>query len=56
MKPWMETAAIMAVAFFVSLILVAEGAPFWSALLATIAIFVAADYYQHRAQGGHDDD
>ncbi len=56
MKPWVETAALMAVALLVSLILVAEGAPLWSAVIVTVVIFLAADYYQFKSKGGHDDE
>jgi hypothetical protein len=56
MKEWMETPLLMAVALAVSLILVAAGAPFWAAVIVTIAIFLAADYYHYKSKGGHDDE
>ena len=57
MKSWMETLLLMAVALTVSLILVAAGAPFWTTVLITVGIFLAADYYHyHQSKGGHDDE
>ncbi len=52
-----ETAVLMLVSFAFALVLLTYGAPFWVVFLTTAAIFVGGDYYyQHHAQGGHDDE
>ena len=58
MKSWMETPLLMAIALLTSLFLVSAGAPFWTTVLVTVAIFLAADYYhyhQSKSKGGRDE-
>lgn len=53
---WAETAALMAVALAIAMILFAVGWPFWAAVLVTAAIFLAADYYHYyQSKGGRDE-
>ena len=52
-----QTAILMAITLLIDLLLLACHIPFWLAALVTVGVFLGADaYYQHHAQGGHEDD
>ena len=52
-----QTAILMAITRLIDLLLFAYHAPFWLAAVVTVGVFLGADmYYQHHAQGGHEDD
>jgi ABC-type phosphate transport system permease subunit len=53
-----ETAALMLFAGAIDLALFAyTTVPFWGAVAITSGIYIGADtYYQHHAQGGHEDE
>ena len=51
------TAVQTAITLLIDLLLLACHIPFWLAALVTVGVFLGADaYYQHHAQGGHEDD
>ena len=52
-----ETAVLMLATGALDMALFTYNTPFWVACLVTVGIFLVADtYYQHHAQGGHDDE